>query len=321
MPTVMRTRFAIAEEMEDRNYWKTHYVVRGEADEIERHIRVRELFSGRNRFELLCFVRGRAVPSIVISPGSGGHSYVFAELGYEMHRRGYNVFIMPKHGGHTVRELMERHRDALEYVTLAFNGRIGVYAEGLGGYVAFYLALARGPMKSIVCQNSPAVMSDPEYHEALLRDTGPWIGAVRRRKLMLPIAKVLVRVLPGMKIPIWTYLDWKALIDTGEETYQIERQVVEDGYLRDPDFDMWYPRSHVMSLISTPPPNPLTELGTPTMFVLGRGGPTPSYVKALYDRLPLIKKKLVEVDGSVYWMLSHPVEAAGVVCHWFDGTA
>ena len=306
--------------MEDRSYWKTHYVVRGDADEIERHITVRDFSSGRDRFEFLCFERGRDAPSIVISPGSGGHSYVFAELGYEMHRRGYNVFIMPKHGGYTVRELMERHRDALEYVTRAFSGRIGVYAEGLGGYVAFYLALAHGPMKSIVCQNSPALMTDSEYHEALLRDTGPWTGTVRRRKIMLPIAKVLVSVLPGMKIPIWMYLDWKALIDTSEGTYEIERQVVEDGYLHDPDFDRWYPLSHVMSLISTPPPNPLVELGTPTMFVLGRGGPTPSYIKALYDRLPPIKKRLTEVNGSVYWMLSHPVEAAGAVCDWFDET-
>lgn len=306
--------------MIDRSYWKTHYVVSGNADEIERHITLREFSSAGHRFELVCFDSSPDVPCILISPGSGGHSYVFAELGYEMHRRGYNVLIMPKHGGHTVAELMERHRHALEYVTQTFNGRIGVYAEGLGGYVAFYLALAHGPMKSIVCQNSPAVMSDPEYHYALLRDTGPWIGAVRRRKLMLPIAKVLVRVVPGMKIPIWTYLDWKALIDTSEGTYQIERQVVEDGYLRDPDFDTWYPLSHVMSLISTPPPNPLAELGTPTMFVLGRGGPTPSYIKALYDQLPPIKKKLTKVNGSVYWMLSHPGEAAGVVCGWFDET-
>jgi len=96
--------------------------------------------------------------------------------------------------------------------------------------------------------------------------------------------------------------------------------MVEDGYLNDPDFDRWYPLSHMMSLISTTPPNPLSELDTPTMFVVGRGGPTPAYIKALYDRLPPIKKKLIEVNGSVYWMLSHPVEAADVLCDWFDET-
>jgi hypothetical protein len=227
---------------------------------------------------------------------------------------------MPKDGGHMVCQLMAHHRDAIEAVTRTCNGRVGVYAEGLGGHVAFYLALAHSRMKSLVCQNAPALMTDPAYHAALVRDTGPWAGIVWRRKIMLPIAKALVRVLPGMKIPIWTYLDWRALIDTREGTREVERRLVEDGHLRDPDFDTWYSLSHVMSLVSTPPPNPLRELGTPTMFVLARGGPTPAYIKALYDRLPPIKKRLTEVHGSVYWMLSHPVEAADAVCGWFDET-
>jgi hypothetical protein len=77
----MRTQAAAAEDMEDHSYWKTHYVVRGEADEIAWHITVRDFASGRDRFTLLCFDRGYDGPSIVISLGSGGHAYVFAELG------------------------------------------------------------------------------------------------------------------------------------------------------------------------------------------------------------------------------------------------
>ncbi len=37
-------------------------------------------------------------------------------------------------------------------------------------------------------------MTDPEYYKAPLRDTGPYAGTVRRRKLMLPIAKALGQV-------------------------------------------------------------------------------------------------------------------------------
>jgi len=33
-----------------------------------------------------------------------------------------------------------------------------------------------------------------------------------------------------------------------------------------------------------------------------------------------MKKRLVEVDGSVYWMLSYAKEAAGVIGDWFDET-
>jgi hypothetical protein len=295
-------------------------VVQGDADEIERHLSVRHFSSEARSFELVCFVEKIDMPSVLISPGSGGHAFVFAELGYELHRRGYNVFIMPRHGGHTVSRLMRRHRDALDYVIRCVNARVGVYAEGLVGYVSFYLALADGFMKSLVCENSPAVLTDRTYHEALLNDSGPWSAAARRRRLLLPTVARLARVMPMMRIPIWSYLDWKALIDRRGHEHAVERRLVEDGYLHDPDFDRWYPLSHVMSLLSTPPPNPVSTLCVPTMFFVADSGPTPTYVKTLYRELPPAKKCLYEVQGSVYWMLSHPSEAADVVCEWFDQT-
>jgi hypothetical protein len=125
---------------------------------------------------------------------------------------------------------------------------------------------------------------------------------------------------PNLKLPISAYLDWKELIDRVGGSRDIERRLVVDGYLHDPDFDRWYPLSAIMSLVSTPPPNRISELKTPTMFLVSRRGIIPPYIKELYDRLPPIKKRMVEVDGSVYWMLSHPKEAARVICEWFDET-
>ena len=84
-----------------------------------------------------------------------------------------------------------------------------------------------------------------------------------------------------------------------------------EGYLNDPDFDTWYPLSAIVSMISTLPPNPLEELNIPTMFLLDLKGPTPSYIKDLYGRLPPVTKRLIEIDGSVYWMLSHPHNECG----------
>jgi pimeloyl-ACP methyl ester carboxylesterase len=77
-----------------------------------------------------------------------------------------------------------------------------------------------------------------------------------------------------------------------------------------------------MSQISTPPPNPIGELNTPTMFLVpvrDRALPE-SYVKDVYNRLPSLKKKFVEVDGGHYWMLSHPNDAAKVIDEWFAET-
>lgn len=90
-------------------YWKKHYVTQTDADKIEKEIKLETFLSGKERFDMVCFKRNGDTPNILISPGSGGHSYVFAELGYQMHIRGYNVFIMPKHGGVTVTDLMQRH--------------------------------------------------------------------------------------------------------------------------------------------------------------------------------------------------------------------
>jgi hypothetical protein len=75
-----------------------------------------------------------------------------------------------------------------------------------------------------------------------------------------------------------------------------------------------------MSLVTTPPPGRLEELTTPTVFIVASQGPTPNYIADLYERLPDIPHRLVRVDGSVYWMLSHPREAAALVSAWIAAT-
>jgi hypothetical protein len=75
-----------------------------------------------------------------------------------------------------------------------------------------------------------------------------------------------------------------------------------------------------MSLLTAPPPAPLDRLTTPTMFLVASQGPTPAYIVDLYRRLPVARKKLVEIDGSVYWMLSHPRQAATLIGDWFADT-
>lgn len=306
--------------MKAPNYWTSHYVTSTDPARIRRAMQLARFSSGGQALELVHFSRDRHAPNVLISQGSGGHAYVFAELGYHVHLAGYNVFIMPRHGGNTVEQLMHRHNDALRFISYEFNHTIGAYAEGLGGYVVFYLALAHGPVGSIVCQNSPAVMTEQAYHQALLSDSGPWTKSVRRRRLMLPIITRLARIAPNLKVPVSSYLSWKDLIDTRADSRDVERRLVLDGYLNDPDFDRWNPLSAIMSLMTTPPPAPLDSLTTPTMFVVASQGPTPTYIVDLYHRLPAVQKKLVEIDGSVYWMLSHPRQAATLIADWFSAS-
>lgn len=301
-----------------QRYWKDHYVLETDADEIERHLTRTHFMSGGKTFDLLTFARGKSDPSILVSQGSGGHAYVFAELGYLMHMQGYNVFIMPKHGdGFTITSLLQRHRDAAHQICDAYNDRLGLFGEGLGSFVTFYLALAHGPVKCIVCQNGPAILTEPAFHAALLQGQ----GAAARRKRFLPLLSIVAHVFPWIRLPISLYLDWTELIDTKEENREIEMRLVVRGYLKDSDFDRWYRLSSIMSQITTPPPEPLAALSTSTLFLVPiRGWTDPVYAHCLYDRLPPIKKRLVEVDGSVYWMLSHPTQAASAICGWFAET-
>ena len=115
-----------------------------------------------------------------------------------------------------------------------------------------------------------------------------------------------------MKAPIY----WKNLPETQREKETLEK------YMKDPDIVKWCTILAAMSRISTPPPKPLDELKIPTMFLAPSRDKALSifYVRDLYDRLPPIKKKFVEVDGGHYWLVSHPVQAAKVFCDWFDET-
>lgn len=297
-------------------YWKSHYVLDTDPDVIDRNLRTSFFFSGGVRFDLLMFEWGTDAPNILVSPGSAGHAHVFAELGYQMHLRGYNVFVMPKHGGATVSELVRRHSDAIEHISRTYSDRVGVFGEGLGGFAVFYLALSRGQVRSAVYQNSPAILTEREF----LRALSSGAGAARRRKLLLPALRVLSRIVPWAPVPVSLYLDFADLIDL-EENRERETALVMEGYLKDPGFDRWYPLSAVMSLVSTAPPGPLSALEVPTMFLVPlRGWSDPSYLSDLYRRLPPIKKEFVEVNGGVFWMCSHPKEAAKIICDWFDAT-
>lgn len=301
--------------MKDRTYWK-NYVHQTNADEIAHRIKLGNFLSDGRNLELVYFENGKNVPNVLIAPGSGAHAYVYAELAYFIHLKGYNVFIMPKHGSdHTIEGLMRRCSDAVLHISSNFNSRVGLVGGGLGGFAAFYLALAGGPMKSVVCEDSPGILTEKKFQEAITEGG----SMAKRRKLLLPLLKVLVKISPKIKIPLSFYLNWKEVIDTKEENRKLETYLVEK-YKTDPDFDKWYTLSSVMSLVSTNPPHPLTELKIPTMFLVPIRGFTPAYVKDLYNRLPTIKKKLVEVDGGIFYFESHPKEAAKIICKWFDET-
>lgn len=299
--------------MKDPNYWK-NYLYETDAEEIERNLG-RTTFKSRGlNLSLKYFEKDRNAPNILFISGTGGYSLFGADMMYEMHSRDYNVFGVDfqghgdsegKRGDFTIDGLVENCSDAARYISTNFNDRIGAIGPSLGGFITLYLGLAHGPVKSIFCQN-PGILTERKFQDEV----------TQKAKRILPLAKLLAKLFPKVKIPTTLYVDWKGFPETEGERETLEK------YMNDPDVVKWYTLRAAMSQILTPPPNPIEELKIPTMFLVPTRDKlmSVSYVRDLYDRLPPIKKEFVKVDGGHFWMISHSKEVAKVICDWFDET-
>jgi pimeloyl-ACP methyl ester carboxylesterase len=299
--------------MKDPNYWK-NYLLKIDAGVIERNLKRTTCKSRGLNLSLKYFEKDRNASNILLIGGTGGYSLFGVEMMYEMHMRNYNVFGIDfqghgdsegKRGDFTIGELVENCSDAAKYIFTNFNDRIGAIGPSIGGFITFYLGLAHGPVKSISCQN-PAILTEKKFQGEV----------TKKAKGILPLAKLVATLFPKLKIPVTLYVDFKGFPET-----EREKEIFEKNE-KDPDTVKWYTLRAAMSQILTPPPNPIGEMRIPTMFLVPTRDKlmSVSYVRDLYDRLPPIKKKFVEVNGGHWWMLSHSKEAAQVICDWFDET-
>jgi pimeloyl-ACP methyl ester carboxylesterase len=299
--------------MKSPDYWK-NYIYEINPEEVKRNLRQATFKSRGLNLSLKYFEKDRNTPNILLIGGTGFYSLIGADVMYAMHLRDYNVFGVDfqghgdsegKRGDFTIGELVENCSDAASYISANFNDRIGAIGASLGGFITLYLGLAHGPVKSIFCQN-PGILTEEKFQDEV----------TQKVKKFLPLGKLLAKLFPKVKISTALYVDFEGFPET-----EREREILAKS-TKDPDTVRWYTLRAAMSQILTPPPNPLDELRIPTMFLV----PTKdklmsvSYVRDLYDRLPPVKKKFVEVDGGHWWMFSHSKEVAKEICDWFDET-
>jgi alpha-beta hydrolase superfamily lysophospholipase len=298
--------------MKTRDYWKK-YLCETDAAEIERNLKQATFKSRYLNLSLKYFESGKDAPNILWVVGTGCYSMYLAELGYHMHLRGFNTFGIDfqghgdsegKRGDFNLNELTRNCFDAAIYIVENYNRRIGAVGVSMGGFITFYLSLSHSHVKSIACLN-PGIVSEKAFKDE-----------VTRLRKVPPMAGAIARLFPKIMIPTERCVDFMGLARTEREKRHVEI------YLNDPNIVKRYALRAVMSLISTPPPKPVEELNIPTMFLAPRKDALMSviYVRNLYDGLPPIKKKLVEIDGSHFWMSSHPREASKLICDWFNET-
>jgi hypothetical protein len=112
------------------DYWKRYYVTSTDPTEIELALQDARVDTGAEKLELIYFLHAADAPNILISQGFGGHAYVFAELAYRVHLGGFNVFVMPKHGGRTVTQLVARHLQVCSTSSESSMTRLACTAKG-----------------------------------------------------------------------------------------------------------------------------------------------------------------------------------------------
>lgn len=171
-------------------------------------------------------------------------------------------------------------------------------------------------MKSMVLQNSPAILPEKKFENAFSQGT----GAAQRRKRLLPLFRFLVKLFPRLPLPISLYLNYKEIIDTKEENRRIEEPLVRGGYLNNPDFNKWNSLSAIMSLVLTPPPNPLSELTIPTMFLISTRAFTHRMKETYSADFLQLRKRWLKLTEVYFGMVSHPKEVAKIICSWFNET-
>jgi surfactin synthase thioesterase subunit len=156
-----------------------------------------------------------------------------------------------------------------------------------------------------VCQN-PAILTEKKFQDEV----------TKKAKKIIPLVELLGRLFPRLRIPSSLYVDWKAFPETEKEKEFFRK------FMNDPNLVKWYTLRSALSQIQTPPPNPIEKLKIPVMIVAPTRDKLMSltYIKGFYDRLPSIKKKLVEVDGGHWWMFSHLKETVEMICDWFEET-
>ena len=298
--------------METQDYWK-NYLCETNAADIERNLKQTTFKSRYLSLSLKYFEKDKDAPNILWVVGTGCYSMYLAELGYHMHLRGFNTFGIDfqghgdsegKRGDFNLSELTRNCFDAAAFIVENYNRRIGAIGVSMGGFITFYLGLSYSHVKSIACLN-PGIVNEKAFR-----------NEVTRSRKIPPMANVIARLFPRMMIPTERCVDFMGLAKTEKEKKHVEI------YLNDPNVVKRYTIRAVMSLVSTPTPSPIAELSIPTMFLAPRKDALMSvrYVRNLYDRLLPIRKKLVEIDGSHFWMSSYPREAAKVICDWFNET-
>jgi len=270
------------------------------------------LESAGNRLHLDIRAADDGAPALLFIPGTGAHAGYYAPFLDALAAQGFTVAGLDyqghgrsegKRGDFTFGGLLDDVNAAVAHVRERFGERIGAIGSSQGGLLTLYAAAGNGDIKSAVCHNAAL----------LARDGIECTRAPRFFRATMPFMKLLGALMPGLRLPTWTYLDVNDVFRDAEN---------RAAYYADPLTVKRYTLRAILSLAAAVPPAPLSEIRRPVMIITGDSDNVIplAVARRVYEDLSE-PKRLEVIEGALHMLfLEYLEESLGPIARWFADT-
>lgn len=209
--------------------------------------------------------------TVVFVGGLSAHALAYGDFQYKLSRRGWNVVAVDlrghgrstgKRGEFTIQSMLEDLATAVAYARDRFGGPIALMGSSLGGFFALCGANAIdgvevGVSHWIYFPNVPMTKKDAR---------------------MRPVALLMDRLLPNLKLPTSAVANWDGVCESAE----LRQRLLDDPLM------VWkYTARSLASGFRYAPERPLEDLRIPHLVILGEKDTMtpPDYTRRCYEQL------------------------------------
>jgi pimeloyl-ACP methyl ester carboxylesterase len=244
--------------------------------------------------------QGTARGNVVFVGGLSNHAFGSAQFEHELSKRGWNVVGVDlrghgrssgKRGDFTIAMVVEDLAAAAAYAKDRFGGEVAVMGSSLGG---FYALCAANAIEGLSCAVSHWIFLPNE-------------PVTKKDARMRPVALLLDKVAPGLRIKTTQVADWSGVCEDPE---------LKQKCFDDPLMAWKYTARALASGFRYDPPRPLTDLRVPHLVLLGERDPmTPfEYTRGIYAQLKGDKEWVTIPDaGHMGGLVEHQGEVLDAV--------
>lgn len=253
----------------------------------------------------------RDAPVYVFMPGTAVYAQLYAQLLFDLHRRGFTVVSFDPRGhgrssrlrGYfTVPQLVADAARVCAWARERFGRRVIFSGSSQGGVVAFYLAASRDPnVATVVCHNIAWLDGDTIVQIAIFKPP----------KFMIPFLCWLFLRMRAWSIPVTWYLPFDKLkIPGGGNALEVMRN--------DPLATLAYSLGAISTLGKSPPPRPFDLVEMPLMLVSSEADEVfpVHYERWLFDKLTCEKEFLLLGELPHLMILKPPRELIDGIVDW-----